>query len=802
MKLNNIYKREITKLNIAMKKNKKDKAFLVLGDPGSGKSTSLCKLCIDLLDDVEKTNRIPIYINLKEWIIDKKWDENNPPSAKGLHKFIKENIIKRLDNDFTTKFIDNYFDDLLENGHLFLVLDSFDEIPAVLDEEDSSWLIKELSSVIYKFLTYGHESKGLLSSRIFRKPTKEFNTDTLYEIKPLDDDKIIEIMQKRIDEKEELITKLFKDKPELLSLSRNPFTAALISSYLEKHNKLPENQSYIYKDFIEKQLNSSLSRPNTKIVNNEVVLNAVVLNAVKHISNKMYKDYNYGLEIPVNLVYKILEKEYSKEIISAIISKLKYSKIIRLGRGDNELFSFVHRRFHEYFVAINLIDKDIEYIMLESIPKDTKWRDSLIMYCELSTKKKVVEIANYCWNEVKKIEDENVNQGDEQYSRSIHCLRFLKEAFRSRRECLKDFELDLKIFLKEQIESKKGILHKKFNVEAVGLLSDNDIDEVITNVLNIKNMWIKEESFKSCRHLGSISKELSTKIKKYLFSIDSLTLILKRKNIIFSLKVSNAFASIYKIIKFKIFSIYIQAVSSVLLAILAPLYALIYIFLIFICDLVSKLIGFKIERNYELLFTIYATIAIFLLNTPDFNRLFLLDINSINLNYIIYLIVIILIFPWFEFFIKIQSFYCILKSITLKKFGEFLVKLIKFIGVVIVGVSITIVVGIIVNKFTSIFLIIGGLSFLFLLIFLIYIRVHDYLILKKIKYTDRIERDAINSSLQKFKTQWGEVKYINKIDTSRCIFIGAWENEVEYRCKNEEAETLLAKLDEKWLGLS
>lgn len=388
LKLNNIYKREITKLNIAMKKNKKDKAFLVLGDPGSGKSTSLCKLCIDLLDDVEKTNRIPIYINLKEWIIDKKWDENNPPSAKGLHKFIKENIIKRLDNDFTTKFIDNYFDDLLENGHLFLVLDSFDEIPAVLDEEDSSWLIKELSSVIYKFLTYGHESKGLLSSRIFRKPTKEFNTDTLYEIKPLDDDKIIEIMQKRIDEKEELITKLFKDKPELLSLSRNPFTAALISSYLEKHNKLPENQSYIYKDFIEKQLNSSLSRPNTKIVNNEVVLNAVVLNAVKHISNKMYKDYNYGLEIPVNLVYKILEKEYSKEIISAIISKLKYSKIIRLGRGDNELFSFVHRRFHEYFVAINLIDKDIEYIMLESIPKDTKWRDSLIMYCELSTKKR------------------------------------------------------------------------------------------------------------------------------------------------------------------------------------------------------------------------------------------------------------------------------------------------------------------------------------------------------------------------------------------------------------------------------
>ncbi|WP_417327874.1 NACHT domain-containing protein [Halarcobacter sp.] len=797
IKSNKIYRREITKLNSAIKKNKKDKAFLVLGDPGSGKSTSLRKLCFDLLGDVEKTNRVPIYVNLKEWIIDKKWDEDNPPTATELHTFIKENMINRLDNVCDTKFINQYFDRLLENGHLFLVLDSFDEIPAVLDEEDSSWLINELSKIIYKFLLNGHDSRGLLSSRIFRKPTNDFNVNISYEIKPLDDDKIIAIMRKRIDNKEDLIIKLFKEKPELLSLSRNPFSSALISLYIENHNKLPINQSQIYEDFINEQLNLSLSRPNVKKLDNNLIIDIS-----KMIANRMYDNSIYGLEMPINLVYEELKDKYSEEDISLAINELKYSKIIRLGNGYNQLLSFVHRRFHEYFVAINLIDKDIEYMMLESIPKDTKWRDSLIMYCELSTEKKVVKIAKYCWNEIKKIENQNVNQGDEQYSRSIHCLRFLKEAFRSRRECLKDFELDLKVFLKEQIESKKGILHKKFTVEAVGLLSDNDIDEVITNVLNIKNMWIKEESFKSCRHLGSISKELSIKIKKYLFSIDSLTLVLKRKNIIFSLKVSNAFTSICKIIKLKILNIYIQVISSSILAILAPLYALTYILLIFICELVVKLLGFKIERNYELLFTIYATIAIILLNAPESNRVFLLDINSINLNYIIYLVVIILTFPWFEFFIKIQSFYSILKSITLKKFKEFLFKLSAFILIVIVGLFMIVGVGFIANKFTTIFLIIGSLSFLFLFIFLIYIRVHDYLILKKIKYTDIIERDTINASLQKFKTQWGQVRYVNKLDSLSCKFIGIWGNEVEYRCKNEEAETLLAKLDEKWLGLS
>ncbi len=106
------------------------------------------------------------------------------------------------------------------------------------------------------------------------------------------------------------------------------------------------------------------------------------------IANRMYDNSIYGLEIPINLVYEESKDKYSEEDISLAINELKYSKIIRLGNGYNQLLSFVHRRFHEYFVAINLIDKDIEYMMLESIPKDTKWRDSLIMYCELSIEKK------------------------------------------------------------------------------------------------------------------------------------------------------------------------------------------------------------------------------------------------------------------------------------------------------------------------------------------------------------------------------------------------------------------------------
>lgn len=53
---------------------------------------------------------------------------------------------------------------MFENGRFFFVLDSFDEIPSVLDVDESSWLIDRLSSILYNFLAGAHESRGFILS--------------------------------------------------------------------------------------------------------------------------------------------------------------------------------------------------------------------------------------------------------------------------------------------------------------------------------------------------------------------------------------------------------------------------------------------------------------------------------------------------------------------------------------------------------------------------------------------------------------------------------------------------------------
>ena len=113
--------RRITNFLSALRKDKKSKVFLVLGDPGAGKSVALRKLCRDLLKEVASTNKIPLYINLREWRVAQEWTEENPPTYEDFYNFVLANLKGR--DVFADEFIDSYFKRLFENGHIFWILD-------------------------------------------------------------------------------------------------------------------------------------------------------------------------------------------------------------------------------------------------------------------------------------------------------------------------------------------------------------------------------------------------------------------------------------------------------------------------------------------------------------------------------------------------------------------------------------------------------------------------------------------------------------------------------------------------------
>ncbi|MCW3104648.1 MAG: putative NTPase family [Bacteroidetes bacterium] len=814
-------KKKVTNLLSAIKKDNKSNTFLVLGDPGSGKSVALRKLSRDLLKEVPSTYKIPIYINLKEWKTLKKWSELDPPTYNDLNSFIVSNLKGK--DVFADEFIDKYYNRLFENGHLFFILDSFDEIPAVLDENESSWLIDKLSEIIYNFLAGAHDSRGILASRIFRRPSARFQTKTILDIRPFSELQIEQALKKYISFDHQLIKELFSDRQELIPIASNPFSVGLIYNYAkDNNNSLPRTQAELYSSYINKRLNACKDKSEKKGLNNNTIVKAAI-----DIANFMFEKTNLGLEASVTE----LKKEFSTYPIDEIIEILTYARIGRLGIGDEKRFSFVHRRFNEYFVVQKMIINP-DAINLEAIPSDSRYRDALVLYCEVAEFSEAVRIAEYCWNEIKQISDVSINET--QYLRAIHCLRFIKEAYRTRLNCLEPFIRDLGELVQKQIKkhSENGnILFTKLAIEAVGLLSPIDINKIIMSAFALNNPWIDETAVKSCRYLPKIDKELENRVLLYINTFDTKTFYSKKDELLFSLKLSDGFSRIYKLCRLKQIDNVLLIIGLFLLLFLNP----IALFVVLLCIRFEPYISFVIiptkllssivngtndikkhiskrDEGFSILLGIWRIyVSMYLISacsSSGFSNIFflpnVLNVHSFNFNNGAGIVVSSLLLLCILFLLPVYNFCIVVKLVTLNMKREIFKNVIRtvVVGGVVLWLFTVVLKDLFDNKtFQICIYIIAGLSILFTFIMFLYYNYLDYKNFKKVKAFNHNSREMISISYKKFNTSYFRLQYILHIENTVEKGVGDWpENKMPF--ENEESGILLAKLEEKWLGLN
>jgi NACHT domain len=800
---NNKRERRITDLLKAVTKSKEN-IFLVIGDPGSGKSVALRKLALDLLKNQgDKIYNIPLYINLKEWSIEEKWTEQNPPTVKQLYDFVYQKV---CDVDvFVSGFFQANFRRLYDTGKLYFILDSFDEIASVLDENDNSWLIQELSSVIFKFLkgAEGKDSQGILSSRIFRKPTREFQTKTILEIRPFSEDKIVTALKRTNILTEETLRILFKERSELVPIARNPFTASLLAEYIETHQGiLPQNQAELYVSYIDQTLEKCKDRIARKGIDKATIKRCSML-----LAKEMFD--NYGLEVPINA----LRAKYPHEPIEEVVDILKFARLGRLGTGDDTLFSFVHRRFTEYFYVQVMLEenKDLD---LKAIPQDSNTRDALVLYCEIAPFEKAQEIANFCWNTVVSIN----NPTD---LKSVHCLRFLNDAFKGRIECLEDFRDELGNYIKQQISSQNSVVLIKIAVESVGLLKPDTMENCLIKAFGINDTWISETALKSCRYITQMSESLKEKI---LYSIENMEDWLFWKNSkdnIFNLKLLNdseIFISLYtkrKVLILQVFFIIALSLAFRINIILCFLYVVLILTITLNIMLSSRTIkkintyGTINSINISMLFLVMVLFFFNLLYPIKYYKLEFPIFSKYTFKEIILGLGLILtpymytspqykkFYSYFsEILISMTSFKMIKKLFKVKI--NFRVIFFQFIFFTTLAVLMYIGTIIIPIKYTKYFPVLS------LVVFTPTIKniCLDIKFWKKIIWKNLNERSYISKVFLSIKTDYFKNKVITYIENNVSKATGEWTDMEILRPDGNRFKTRLAKMEEKWLGLN
>jgi NACHT domain len=512
-------------------KTSNDRLFLLIGDPGSGKSVAMRKLCLEILQEEKllSEKRIPIYVNLKEWVMKTDWKKEKP-TVKDLEAFVKNTLRKER---FIKDFFDKHFDVLNENGYLFFVLDSFDEIPQILGVAAGSKLIDHLTEVCRDFLRGAKDarSKGILSSREFRMPRENyFEAKTFLRIRPFTIEKIQQTLTQSGRISNEVINDLFKKHTHLITILRNPFITSLLYEYLINNDfKFPENQASLFKNYIEKSIIKAKSQ-----LDLDQIEYAEIQPLTIQIADIIFGEQ--GLQASISYLKQRITNIHFESIVQIL-------RTAHIARGDKPSeFSFAHRRFYEYFVVFKLLELGKNAISLENIPTDSRWRDTLVLYCEVAPLEESVRIADYCWyQEIKPAN--NINA-----SRSKHSLRFLAEAYKSVKPALKKFEQELaELLIEEIIKKNEDQVNVKIAVEALGILKDENLKNGTQAALNLHNSWINETALRGCRHLDSIDKTLEQQLMtsidpdpENIFAFEQ-HIVMPDKELAFSLRLSEAF---------------------------------------------------------------------------------------------------------------------------------------------------------------------------------------------------------------------------------------------------------------------
>lgn len=410
----------------------KSHAFLIIGDPGSGKTVSLRHLFLKMSNNCLRSNNeatiFPIYMNLKDF-------ETRPHEVCSgkIDEWVLEKL--RAGQDRTVhEFLDKYFKKMLDEGSLFFLFDSFDEIPAVIDAEEENEVVRKYAKGLDDFLHSQHQCRGLVSSRPYRAP-KTFIGQKMT-IRPLSDNRIKEALFRYMYQDITLARKLWLEihqlRGDILQISRNPFYLALLARYAKDNRTLPERYYDLFEHFVQSRAQMDKNRLSYfGLTPSDLIQKASIL------AFSMMSTSHIGLSARIDQITEITDGYdkndcWEQDNIESLIDALCYSKLGRILHeeiGKPKVFSFVHRRFHEYFCA-RYIKQQINTAPINRFAEDDRWREVLVLLCEVLPAESLEGILDLIRSSLSI--GEKSKSGSNEHKKAIESIRFLKDGFRSR----------------------------------------------------------------------------------------------------------------------------------------------------------------------------------------------------------------------------------------------------------------------------------------------------------------------------------------------------------------------------------
>ncbi|HEY9781448.1 MAG TPA: NACHT domain-containing NTPase [Leptolyngbyaceae cyanobacterium] len=350
--------------------------LIVLGKPGSGKTTFLKHIAIQCISGNFQSHLVPIFITLKNFAESK--------NCSSLIEYINQklNACNVLDDSIT--------EELLNHGKVLVLLDGLDEVM----EADEAKTLKQLSKIYTKFSA----NKFIVTCRIAAKQYTLKNF-TEVEVADFNDEQIISFARKWFSTRDTIQGKNFVDKLKnnfsIKELATNPLLLTLLCLTFEESADFPVNRLELYKEGINLLLkkwdavrNIERDRVYKKlsVQYKQNLLSKIALTTFER-GDYFFKQQEleqYIIDYIINLHDASTEFEVLHLDANAVLRSIEaqHGLLVERARG---IYSFSHLTFHEYFTAQEIVTNgepqalEIALRQLVSRIAEKRWREVFLL---------------------------------------------------------------------------------------------------------------------------------------------------------------------------------------------------------------------------------------------------------------------------------------------------------------------------------------------------------------------------------------------------------------------------------------
>ncbi|MFI9381021.1 NACHT domain-containing protein [Kutzneria sp. NPDC052558] len=487
------------------------------GPAGSGKSVTLRRYARDVLtrSRTSKVRQLPLalYISLRDF-------DREPAEATVAN--LTDYIGTQLNPRGTVELADYLRDGLaadIRDGHVIVLFDSFDEIPAVLSSASIDRAVRPYVDLINSFIG-GGKGRCIVASREYHGP--RVPSWARLELVALAYSEQVELLaayglsQRQIAAVDHLLS---EPGAGFTTHLRNPMYLSLLARYVISRDSVPTRPGKLFEDFLLTSLRDA------ETFDQESTTTTLV-EVLQHLAASLTRRDDAGLLIPESIVRREINRHaQSQDAADDMLATLAASRIlVPVIRGRRERSSaFAHRLVREYLASEYVIAHPDE-VHPHELAVEPRWRETAVALLQVgvaaNTDPLLAEVSALLADEARAAAElDESGEFFEWSPRAAHLLEMLITAHGSDPSAL---PTDVRRMVGAMIAiawRRGGISERKFALDCAPLAPEEERAEYVRQAFAGSSIWLRLTALRRCALLSPLPESIEDLIRRLLVTL-------------------------------------------------------------------------------------------------------------------------------------------------------------------------------------------------------------------------------------------------------------------------------------------